>query len=371
MNKIRIAFISLGLGNGGRERRLVELIKGLDELGLYDIHLILIGSEIDYPDIFTTSTTLHIGDVAIGRYNSYKRVFDLLKMIQPKIVHNWNDSWNIQLACVKGEVLLRYKLITGFLADGNPIKKIHQKLSTRISYIFSHAIISNSIAGIIAKKAPKNKSHVIYNGFSFKRFEKFDSYDASVIKKELGIPLNNVIVSKFARFELAKDWDMFLDLVQILNRSKEGITFLAVGKGQFLNHYKQLAQSKGIQNIIFTGFRTDIDKLLYISDVTLTFANSTIHAEGISNSIMESMAAGKPVIATYGGGTSEIIENEVNSYIVEPKDVNGAANKLSRLLEDKALYSIISTNAANTVKTKFSLDNMTQRYVNIYNEILA
>ena len=80
------------------------------------------------------------------------------------------------------------------------------------------------------------------------------------------------------------------------------------------------------------------------------------------------MACGTPVIATDGGGTSEIIENGKNGYIVKPHDDLEMTNILLQILEDDALHNNLSLEGLKTIKTKFSISKMVNKYIETYNE---
>lgn len=367
-DKIKIMHIIAGLGGGGRERRMLELVKELDKKEHYEQFVILLINKIDYTDIYNTRAKL----ITIDFPYKLKTVLILLreiKRIAPDIIHVWTEIHYILIVLSLFKHILNYKLIIGFLADGNPIRTIINRIAYKMSYFAADKIVSNSKAGIIAKEADLNKSVVIYNGFTFDRFKFFNNYNKADIKKELDIP-TLFVVTMMARFNSAKDWDMFLEVAAIIQNKNTDITFIAVGQGDSLQFYMDSAKRNKLNNIIFTGFRKDIDKILFCSDICLLFTNEAVHAEGISNSIMEAMAAGKPVIATEGGGTSEIINNGINGYMILPKEAEKAAGIIIQLLKSDRLYQAISNNARETILNKFSLKNMVQEYVDLYTTIL-
>ena len=122
-------------------------------------------------------------------------------------------------------------------------------------------------------------------------------------------------------------------------------------------------------NIKFVGFRSDVERIISASRITLLLTNNQVHAEGIPNSIMESMAAGIPVIASEGGGTSEIISNGNDGYIIQPQDHFTASNHIINLLNDPNLYNRMSNAAKEKIKTKFLLKDMANKYINLYKSL--
>ena len=125
----------------------------------------------------------------------------------------------------------------------------------------------------------------------------------------------------------------------------------------------------GINNIRFLGQRNDVEKIIEFCDISVLFTNNNVHAEGVSNTIMETMAVGRPVIATKGGGTAEIIENGVNGYIIAPKDIASAIEIIINLLSDTNIYEKISRNAIDTINAKFLLTDKTKEYISLYNSL--
>ena len=132
---------------------------------------------------------------------------------------------------------------------------------------------------------------------------------------------------------------------------------------------RRLCKEKGVESIMFLGFRSDVEKILMCSDAGLLFTNSKVHAEGISNSILESMAAGLPVIATDGGGTSEIIEDGKSGFIVKPTDSAEAAITLRKIYNDDNLRKEIGNKAKERIQKSFTLDAMAKEYINLYDKL--
>lgn len=353
------------LGNGGRERRMVQLTRGLSAKGGIEQKLI----PVFYEDIYVKDIPDDVEVVRLvgSRISSAQIIFNTIKSFRPDIVHIWIDIplYLILLGFLKN--LFGYKIVTGFIADGNIPNT--DKITKSFRYIFSRseAIVSNSKAGLIAKNAPSCKSHVIYNGFDFNRFKPFDK---SSLYKELEIDSKSPVISMVARFSPAKNWDMFLNVAERLSTIRPEIQLLAIGGGSLLEKYKEQALSKGLKNIKFLGKRSDVENVLRLTDISVLFSNNDVHAEGVSNSIMESMAAGVPVIATDGGGTPEIISNEEDGYIVRPNDSNTAIAKIIKLLDDQELYKAFSLKAIQKVKSRFVLSDMADRYIQIYNECM-
>ena len=93
------------------------------------------------------------------------------------------------------------------------------------------------------------------------------------------------------------------------------------------------------------------------------------HGEGISNSIMESMAWGVPVIATNNGGTPEIIEDGINGKLIDVQSPESLSDMITGLIDHPVLLKEMGEKALQTIKDKFLLQRMTSEYIELYNSI--
>lgn len=366
---MKVFFIINEFGNGGRERRLVQLIRALDKVEGIQMMAAITRDEIEYHDVEETSVNIVVMKNGPLRYK-INELEQQIRNFQPDIIHLWVET---AMFCVFVPIFshkYHCKYIAGFVADGNSFSRlpIYQRLSIRFTFWMADAIVSNSKAGLEAKGAPLKKSRIIYNGFDQDRLAK-----VNVVSKRNALGVHtDFLVTMCGRMESAKDWDSFISLAIRSGKERKNIMFLAVvGRGEMLNHYLELVRTKNVNNIKFLSCRNDVMEIFAASDVSVLFTNSDVHAEGVSNSIMESMASGVPVIATAGGGTAEIIEDEQNGYIIEPKNVEMAYKRLILLLDNKEKRIIMGEHAKMTVQNKFNLSSMAGQYLSLYNELLS
>lgn len=361
---MKILFLIERLSGGGRERRLVQLIKGLSELSeSYETYVLTFSAGIDYEDVFATKARLIIWD-SCSRMSLFRFLSKAMHDIKPDIVHSWMGGTTDMILIPFLKWAYHFKYIAGFIANSNRTKSFSlYNFAAQFTYFLADAIVSNSQAGLAAKHAPKKKSLVIYNGFDFARLTK--RLDISKKRKQLNIT-TPYVVTMVARVSPAKDYESFVALAEKAKKDKMPVLFLAIGKGESLDYFKKRA----IDNIVFLGQRNDVEEILQASDISVLFTNDHVHSEGVSNSIMEAMAVGLPVIATAGGGTAEIIDNEVDGFIITPKDVNSCFALLKRLLKDDSYRATVGRNAVDKVKEKFLLSKMVDEYIKLYKAVL-
>jgi glycosyltransferase involved in cell wall biosynthesis len=172
-------------------------------------------------------------------------------------------------------------------------------------------------------------------------------------------------VGMVAEFSDYKDYPTYLQAAGMILRKRNDVVFVAVGGGKNLEACKQLAAAAG-DGIRFLGERKDVEaivSLLHIG-VLCTFT------EGISNSIMEYMAAEKPVVVTDGGGSREIVVDGENGFLVPPLDPETLAEKLELLLTDPAFSQRLGKNGKEHLLRHFSLDQLVEKTMRMYQEVL-
>lgn len=359
---MKVIHINWSLPIGGKERRMIQLIKGLNHKG-FDQILVTFVAKNDYAGSFEDYCKYVVieGNSKFERCRQFARI---IKTEKPDVVHLWSDLPLVSLFIPVLKIRYGFKYVAGFVADAIPLKwSSFTCIAHHFTYPFADAIVSNSKAGLIAKKADYKKAHVIYNGFDFNRFKK-EGFNKAAYKDSLGIK-ERFVATMAARFSPSKDYIMFVKMAKQLQDNPD-VVFVAAGYGETQEECERYCKDNEIKNVRFLGYRTDMEEILMCSDFGILFTNDAVHAEGVSNSIMESMAAGMPVIATDGGGTPEIIEDGVSGYIVKPKDNMKAAEILKQLILDEQLRIHIGEAARQRIEDKFTLRAMTDEYMKLY-----
>ena len=367
---MRITFIIESCGRGGKERRCLQLIQGLNKAGYSDVQLILVNNNIEYPEIYETSAKIEIIDRkgrGLSHLQTYKEIKKSICEFNPDIVQAWGELSMMYTTVVR--LTKRFTYICSNVADCNKITPLSvRNIVCRLSYLFADSVIGNSNAGLRAYKAPRRKATCIYNGFNESRFALAENVDYVALKAKLGVD-TKYLVAMFARVDHYKDYDAFVALANKVLAERDDITFLAVGKGLHYDKYKDITGSKN--RLRFIGFRSDVEPLMAMTDVSILFSNYKFHQEGVSNSIMESMAFGTPVIATNGGGSPEIIEHEVNGYLVNENNIEESSRILYHLLDNPAELMTLSLEAKSTIQEHFLLATMVENYLKLYSKLLA
>lgn len=359
---MRISFILDTFGGGGKERRCLQLIQGLNREGYRDIQVIIVNDTVRYPALFETQAEICILDRKTKNLNilqTRNELKNLFQVFKPEIVQSW--GWISSFLSISLKPSFKYKLIGSFVADVFGTRA----LSLKALYpFFCDKVVGNSQAGLYAYKVPRKKSVLIYNGFNEKRFD--TQVDKKGKKDELEI-MTPYVVAMIATFWKTKDWRCYLLSAKKIIEQRDDITFLAIGDGPDWEMCNSLIENGEKQRILMLGRRSDTDEILQICDITILVSSL---GEGVSNSIVESMAFGVPVIATNSGGTPEIVKDGINGILLNNNDVTELVEKINYLINNTIIRKEMGENASKTIKESFSLRAMTQKYINLYKSLI-
>lgn len=218
---------------------------------------------------------------------------------------------------------------------------------------------------------------VIPNGVDTKRFQARAT--ASSFRKEYGLPPAAPLVGVLARIAPSKGLEVFLEAARIVVDRVPDARFVIVGDdapfvrdGERVEGYRQQleqhAERLGLgQHVIFTGFRLDVPEVL--SELAISVLPS-VTGEGLPNSVLESMAAGVPVIATNSGGTKEAVADGETGVLVAPSDVTALARTTCELLADPALRARFGAAGRRRIAERFSLERMAHDMQALYGRLL-
>jgi len=219
----------------------------------------------------------------------------------------------------------------------------------------------------------------IFNSFSAKeKFHKkgFDPYKIKVIHNALKVPGFNklsgspgmITIVSVSRFVRSKDFYTALRAYKKLveNTPDKLLRYRIIGYGYHEAAIRRMIKSLGlINNVEMLIHPEDIQTLLRKADIYL----STSIYEGLSNSIMEAMSAGLPVVATDVGDNKYLIQDDFNGYLVKSRDIDAIVNKLSHLVENEEIRKEFGKNGYNKVLKDFSEEKLLQNYLTLLSDL--
>ncbi len=361
---MRILFFTDILRAGGKERRIVELLKTLAQQGIA-CEIVVMSRDIEYPLIYQLGIPIHFMTYKIKKDPSpLWRFYKLCRSVKPDIVHSWSPMCTYYaLPTVK---LLGIKLITNQIVNSPGYIKPFSKnwFGNNITFPFVDLIVANSKAGLRDYHPPVHKSLCIHNGFDFTRTSNLKGIDSIRKKFEIQTPF---VVGMVASMGASKDYKSYFLAAEMILKKRQDVTFLAVGDGPELPHLHASIQDVNHPFIKFLGKQTQVEEIMNICDIGVL----STYTEGISNAILEFMALGKPVIATNGGGTNEIISDQETGFLAPQKSPQFIADKIEFLLDNPNQIKEMGMKGKKKVESEFSLEQMNQEFISIYKQVIS
>lgn len=246
-----------------------------------------------------------------------------------------------------------------------------QKLVERISYRLAHRVVANAEAvrsQLIDEGVSPGKIVTIHNGLDTRRVMlKNHNRDSALAALNLPSDGSRFITMVANLRSPVKNFPMFLRAARIVTNAMPEARFVVAGEGNLLEPTRALASRMGMaDSIIFLGRCQRIAELLAATDVC---AFSSSH-EGFSNSILEYMAAGRPVVVTDAGGTREAVSEGESGYIVPADDHDSMADRIITLLRDPDKARMFGERGKAIAAQKFSLEVQLERTLELYETLL-
>jgi glycosyltransferase involved in cell wall biosynthesis len=360
---MRVLICIEALGVGGKERQAVELVKALGRRP--DVECLMVCLQSD--DFYLHELT----DVGISVEFMLRRmrwdvgVFDQLyktiRRYQPHLMHTFgmmSSFYALPIAKLMRLPLINASIQNAFSRGG--FRWSLEKLLLKAS----DYRIANSYAGLWSRGFSENASNnaVIVNGFDFSRVERLMS-NGSVHRHSRDSAIK--VVGMVAEFNRFKDYATFIRAAQQISRKRKDVLFVAVGDGETLEASEKIAT--GSETIKFLGKRKNIEEIVDTFDIGVL----STFTEGISNSIMEYMALSKPVVATDGGGTKELVVEGETGLLVPPENPDALAARIAHLLDNADVAKRMGAAGEARLRREFSMGKMVEETVKLYQRAMA
>lgn len=366
--------------SGGTERQAVQLTGLLVESGRCNVSVATLERDgALLPEI----NRLGFNDVPEFRLNSFydvhfvrqvRRFAQYLKQHEIDVLHAHDFYTNIfgmaaaALARVPVRIASRRE---------SAVRPSHQRVVERGAYRMADAVIANCDEvrrQLIDEGVPARKVRTVYNGLDPARVQ-LSQADRKDILASLNLPdrrfvtiVANMRAHVWKPEPLCyKDHPTFLRAAQLVHERVPDAGFIIAGEGELLEATQELARSLGIADrTFFIGRCRDVGRVLSISDVCVLSSRS----EGFSNSILEYMAAGRPVVSTDVGGAREAVVHGETGYLVPAGDHDRLAEHIASLLLNPEQARAMGEAGRRVVNEKFSSNKQVQTVESLYGELL-
>jgi sugar transferase (PEP-CTERM/EpsH1 system associated) len=309
-------------------------------------------------------------------FKLYPRLYGLFRQMRPDIVHTRNlAALECQVPAALAGVPVRIHGEHGRDVDDLDGTSVRYQWARRVysPFVHQYVALSRDLAGYLEGRvgvAPARISQV-YNGVDLDRFQGLRG-DRQAIP---GCPFNDpklFVVGTVGRMQTVKAQTLlaraFVRALELQPTLGERLRLVMVGEGPLRAECQALLGAAGVGPLAWLpGERDDVPDVMRGLDC---FVLPSL-AEGISNTILEAMACGLPVLATAVGGNVELVDDGVTGALVAGADVDALAAGLVSIASDPARAAAMGLAARARVERHFSLRSMVGAYQGLYDKLLA
>jgi sugar transferase (PEP-CTERM/EpsH1 system associated) len=362
---------------GGLENGMVNLINGIPA-ERYRHAVICLDAFTDYRNrIGYNAVVFHALHKQPGKdFGVYRRLWRVLRDLRPDIVHTRNLSalegqFVAALAGVRARVHGEHGRDVFDLHGAS--RKYNALRRAARPFVKRYIAVSKDLARWLVDVVGVDPARVtqIYNGVDTARFRPRAEGERRALPDGFRRS-GQIVVGSVGRMAAVKDYPTlvraFLALIGAEPALRQRLRLVIAGEGPARAECLALLEAAGAAALAWLpGERSDVPELMRAFDL---FVLPSL-GEGISNTILEAMATGLPVVATRVGGNPELVENGVTGALVEPGSPKALAAALRRYVDDPGLAQSHAANARRSVEERFSIDAMVAGYLAVYDGVLG
>jgi L-malate glycosyltransferase len=356
---LRVAFCVGNLNLGGTELNAVRLAERLDR-SRFDLRVVSMQPDgplaeryrrADIPlDVFPAGSLLSLRGLREGL-----RLAGYLRRHRVEIFHA-HDFYSNMFGCPWARVA-GAKVIASRRWQGVPVDAggRQRRLVSRLPYRFAHVALANSpgVAEMLERidRVPRRRIVVVPNFVDDNAFKALAPDDWHALRLALGLSEGNVTIGIVANLRPVKDHGTLLRAVALMAARWPQIRLVLVGDGKSREELHGLSEALGIRHlVVFAGQRPNEPNLNHLFDISVLCSKR----EGLPNSVLEAMAAGKPVVATNVGALPDAVVDGETGLLVRPGDPEQLAAALDTLLSDRARARRMGEAARQRALDRFS-----------------
>jgi glycosyltransferase involved in cell wall biosynthesis len=361
-----IAFITTSLNVGGAEKQWLNLINKMNKTSfkivlicLYDLGEV--GNQIRDTGIITYS------NIFKNRYSilSVFKLVNILKKENISIIFMMHLPLLIIYGSIAAKIAGIKNVISAVHSTGYIDRKYRSFITDKIFLVNINTVVAlseqhkNYLMTVV--KYPEDKLQVISNGVDISVFSQ--CIDTVPIKARLGIKCNEKVVGIIGRLHSIKRHDVFIDAAYLAQKYYKDIVYLIIGDGaEITNINKKILRLGMTERIKVLGQRNDMAELIKILDISVLSSDS----EALPMSIIESMAASVPIVATNVGSVRDLVIDGVNGYIISPNSSKELASAMLKIIDDKKLAKNMGEMGAKIARERFSDWIMVDKYEELF-----
>ena len=286
------------------------------------------------------------------------------------IVHTFLESANIWGGFFS--ILSGRPVLVSTRRDLGILRTLKHRLAYRLLNPFVDQV--QAVSGAVrewtirAEGLDPNKVVTIANGIELPPLSNVD--DPAVLRRSLGLSQEARVILSVSNVREVKGIDVLIRAAKRVCSEYPTAVFLiagAINEPDYYERLQRLTEEIGVtSNVRFLGECDNVQSLLRASEIFCLLSRS----EGMSNSLLEAMASGLPCVATAVGGTSEVVSDGSDGYLVPSEESETAADRIMTLLRNRDLAARLGRAARQTAEAKFSAQRMVSDLAAMYDRLL-
>ncbi|MCC6916648.1 MAG: TIGR03088 family PEP-CTERM/XrtA system glycosyltransferase [Nitrosomonas sp.] len=372
-----IAHVIFHFGVGGLENGLVNLINHIPENRYRHVIICLKGcsefhKRLNRDDVRIITLNKREGnDLSV-----YGKLYRIFRQLKPDIVHTRNlAAMEAQVIAAVSGVKARIHGEHGrdvFDLDGQNWKYNLLRKSIR-PLVHRYITVSRDLESWLTDtiRVPLTKTHQIYNGVEHLHFHPDNTIPVELFPSGF-FEGNPFVIGSVGRMAEIKDFPTLIKAFLLLHEKQSAtdrpVRLVIIGDGIAKAQCEAMLRSAGVEQFAWLpGERNDIAQLMQAMDVFVLPSLS----EGISNTILEAMASGLPVVATRVGGNTELVTEGETGYLVPSRDPATMARAIHGYCRNDVMARRHGQRAREVIEQQFSMSSMTNGYLAVYDRVLG
>ena len=373
MDKIKVMHFISDTNIGGAGKYLITYCKNRNK-DKYDVIVALPENSLLIPELESTGVRLiklnglKDKSLDIGAIGKLKKI---IKEEKPNIVHT-HASLSARIAA---RSLKDCKIIYTRHCDFEPSSKFKyrfiRKLNGKFNAKYADAIIATSEhakENLIKQGIDENLITTISNGFD--GHAKISEEEKNALRQKYNITSDEIVIGYLARIVPLKGHVYLVESARILKEKYSDFKFkvLIMGGGEYEDFLKRMVNTYNLQDrVIFTGFVSNTGEMLNIVDVQV---NCSHLSETTNLALIEGLSLGIPSVVTNIGGNSQIVEDDVNGYVVPIRDSEKMAESIHLITKDPEKFRKMQIEAQRIFDEKFNSKLFAENIERVYERVV-
>jgi len=365
---INILFLISSLERGGAENQLIELSNRMNS-DEFKPHIITFQGMTKRPIALQNGVWKEVqflGFKSISTLTLLNSLSDYCRKEKIDLIQSYFFTENLLAALISIITGIRHVIsVRNLFPNKSLLLNLIQGFLLRRSFkILANAeMVKKRVLQL--SRVNENKIQLIYNGIDTTLFDssRFETGERIKAKERLGISADMFVVLMTANFRPEKNHCCLLKAIKMVKEVKPNVMAILVGDGPLKLDVERLSQDLMVEdNVYFAGLMSDILPFLIAADVGVLVSTH----EGLSNALLEYMAAGIPIIASNVGGNREVVHHGETGFLFESDEYKALAEKILFLMDNKAETFQMGGTGREKVLKQFSMESMINNYEKFY-----